>query len=79
VLALEEGVAAEEIDGTMFGCGHEPCAGIGWGFGLRPLFQRGDEGFLGEIFGEADVAGEAREARDEAGGFDSPDSIDCAM
>jgi hypothetical protein len=34
---------------------------------------------LREVFGEADVTGEARESGDDARGLDSPDSFDGAM
>ena len=59
VFALGDGVAAEEIDGAAFGGGGEPGAGIFGDAGLRPLFEGGEEGLLGEVFGQADVAGEA--------------------
>jgi len=39
VFALGDGVAAEEIDGAAFGGGGEPCRGIVWHAGLRPLFE----------------------------------------
>ena len=54
----------------------EPCAGVFGDSGSRPLFQGGEEGFLREVFGEADVAGEAG---DDAGGLDAPDGFDRAM
>ena len=46
---------------------------------MRPLLEGGDEGFLGEVFGEADVAGDAGEAGDEARGLDAPDGFDGAV
>ena len=49
MLAFGDGVAAEEIDGAVFGSGGEPGAGIFGDAGLRPLFEGGDEGFLGEV------------------------------
>ena len=79
VFALGDGVAAEEIDGAAFGGGGEPCRGIIGDAGLRPLFECGDERFLREIFGEADVAGEARESGDDARGLDAPDGFDGAV
>jgi hypothetical protein len=36
-------------------------------------------GGLHEVFGEADVAGEAGEAGDDAGGLDAPDGFDGAV
>ncbi len=79
VFALGDGVAAEEIDGAAFGGCGEPCRGIIGNAGLRPLFQGGEQGFLREVFGEADVAGEACEAGDDARGLDAPDGFDGAM
>ena len=73
VFAVEELVAAEEIDGAVFCCGHEPCAGIGGDACLGPALERGDEGILGEVFGQADVANDAGESGDEPGGLDTPD------
>jgi hypothetical protein len=46
---------------------------------LRPLFECGDECLLREVFGEADVAGEAGEAGDDARGLDAPYGFDGAM
>ena len=79
MLAIEQGIAAEEIDGAAFGGGGEPCAGFFGDSGSRPLFQGGEKGFLREVFGEADVACEAGEAGDDAGGLDAPDSFDGAV
>ena len=79
LFALGDGVAAEEIDGTAFGRGGKPCRGIIGDARLRPLFECGDECLLREVFGEADVAGEARESRDDAGGLDAPDGFDGAV
>ena len=78
-LRCGDGVAAEEIDGAAFGGGGEPCAGVFGDAGLRPLFEGGEECLLREVFGEADVAGEARESGDDAGGLDAPDGFDGAM
>jgi hypothetical protein len=54
----------------------EPRAGVFGDLGSRPLFQGGEEGFLREVFGEADVAGEAG---DDSGGLDAPDGFDGAV
>jgi len=79
VFALSEGVAAEEIDGAALGGGGEPCRGVVGDAGSRPRFERGEERLLGEVFGEADVAGEAGEAGDDAGSLDAPDRLDGAV
>jgi len=75
VFAVGDGVAAEQIDGAPFGGGGEPCAGVFGDSGSRPLFQSGEESFLREVFGEADVAGEAGEAGDDTGGLNAPDGF----
>src|SRR5436190_2206256 len=43
---------------------------------LAPLLQRGDERVLRQVFRDADVTDDARQAGDEPGGFDPPDRID---
>jgi len=47
---------------SAFGGGGEPCRGIIGDARLRPLFERGNECLLREVFGQADIAGEARES-----------------
>ena len=79
VFALGDSVAAEQIDGAAFGGGGEPCAGVFGDSGSRPLFQGGEESFLREVFGEADVAGEPGKAGDDAGGLNAPDGFDGAV
>ena len=76
---FEAGVAAEVVDGSVFRGGHEPCAGVVGDAGGGPLFEGGDERVLGEVFGAGDVAGEAGEAGDDAGGLDPPDGFDGAV
>jgi hypothetical protein len=46
---------------------------------LRPLLEGGEESFLGEVLSEADVAGEAGQAGDDARGLDAPDGFDGAV
>src|SRR5215471_6181529 len=79
VLALEEFVPAKEIDGTMLRSGHEPGSGFVRDAGLRPLLKRGNEGILGELFGEPDIAHNPSKACDELGRLDPPDRVDRAM
>jgi hypothetical protein len=79
VFALGDSVAAEEIDGAAFGGCGEPCRGIIGDTRLWPLLECGDECLLREVFGEADVTGEARESGDDARGLDAPDGFDGAM
>jgi len=79
VLALEELVAAKEINGTMLGGGHEPGTRVLRDARLLPLLERGDESVLGEILGKTYIAHDAHETADEPGRFDPPDGINCAM
>src|SRR5216684_3135241 len=79
VLALEELVAAPEIDRTVLGGGHEPGAGVVRDAGGGPLFECGDESVLRELLGDADIAHDAGEAGDDASGLNAPDGVDGAM
>jgi hypothetical protein len=79
VFALGDGAAAEEIDGAAFGGCGEPGRWIIGDARLRPLFEGGDECLLREVFGEADVTGEARESGDDVRRLDAPYGFDGAM
>ena len=79
VLALSDGVVAKEVDGAAFGGGGEPGRWIIGDTRLRPLFECGDERFLREIFGEADITGKPSETSDDARGLDAPYGFDGAM
>ena len=46
---------------------------------LRPLLERGDQGVLGQLLGQADIAHDPRETGDEPGRLDPPDRVDRAM
>ncbi len=46
---------------------------------LRPLLERGDQGVLRQLLGQADVAHHAGQAGDEPGRLDAPDRLDGAM
>ena len=67
VLLVEALVPPEEIDRAMLGRGHQPRAWISRDALVRPLLERGDEGVLREIFGDADVAHDPRQRRDQLG------------
>ena len=71
---LECGQVASEV--VVFALGDGVAAEE---IGLRPLFEGGQEGLLSEVFGQADVAGEAGEDGDDAGGLDAPDDFDGAV
>ena len=79
MLALEQRVAAEEVDRAVLGGGHQPGARVVRDARLRPLLERGDESILRELLGEADVAHHPREPGDESGRLDPPDGVDRAM
>ena len=73
VLTLEKLAAPEVIDRAVLrGC-HEPCARVARDSRLRPLLQRRHERILREVFGQPDVAHDARQRRDELRRFDLPD------
>src|SRR6202041_2347489 len=79
VLEFEALVASPEIDGTILRGSHKPGAWIIRNSGLRPLLEGSDESVLSEFLGEANVAHNPRESRDNSGRLDSPDGVDDAM
>ena len=76
VLAFEALVAADVIDGPMLGGGHEPGAGVVGDARGGPLFEGGDEGVVGEVLGDADVADDAGQPGDDPGRLDPPHRVD---
>jgi hypothetical protein len=46
---------------------------------VRPLLECGEESFLREVFGKADIAGEAGEGGDDAGRLDAPDGFNSSV
>ena len=46
---------------------------------MRPLLERGHQGILGKVLGNADVAHHPRQPGNEPWRLDSPDRIDCPM
>ena len=79
VFALQPRVAAQDVDGAMLGGSHEPRAGVLRNAGFRPLLERGDQRILSELFGDADIAHDAREAGDDTRGLHAPDGVDGAI
>ena len=79
VLAVEPLVAAEVVDGAMFGGGHQPGARIVRNARLRPLFERGHQSILREVFGHADIAHNSGQPGDEPRRLDPPDRVDGTM
>lgn len=64
------------IQCLAFGSGHQPGARVLRYAIHRPVFQRGNQGFLGEFFGQADVTDDARDPADDFGRFEMPDGLD---
>jgi hypothetical protein len=79
VLPIGHLIAPQPIDPAPLRRLHQPCAGIVRHSRLGPLLQRGDEGVLSEILGDADVADDACEPGDELRRLDAPDRLDGAM
>src|SRR5262249_34847783 len=79
VLALDQLLSAKEINCPMLGGGQEPGARIVRDARLGPLLEGGDQGILREVFGQAYVAHDPRQAGDESRCLDPPDRIDRAM
>ena len=79
VLALEQLVAAQLVDGAVLRGRHQPGARVVRDARLRPLLERGDERVLRQLLGEADVAHDARQPGDEPRRLDPPDRVDRAM
>jgi hypothetical protein len=79
MLALQQLVAAEEIDRPMFCSGHEPGTGLVGDTRPRPLVKRGDERVLRKFLGEIDIPYDPRQAGDQLCLLDPEDCIDHAM
>src|ERR1700687_6154704 len=79
VLAFEQFVATQEIDGAMLCGGHEPGARFVRYARLRPLLERGHEGLLSEVLRKADITHNVSKPGNQAGRFDPPDRFDRAM
>jgi hypothetical protein len=65
VFALEQRAPANLVNRAMLGGSHEPRTGIVRHSGGWPLFERGDQRVLSEIFSDADIAHDPRDAGDE--------------
>src|SRR5688500_870775 len=79
VLGVEHLVATEVIEGAMLRSCHQPCRRIARDSRRGPLFQGRDESILREVFGEANVADNARETCDQLCGLDAPYRFDRAI
>ncbi len=79
VLAVKPLVAAEVVDGAIFGSGHQPGARIIGNARLRPLFQGGHQSILSQVFGHTDIAHNSGQTGDEPRRLDPPDCVDGSM
>ena len=79
MLALEQLVAAEEVDRTMLGRGHQPGARVSRHSRLGPLLEGRHERVVRQIFRHANIADHARQPGNELRRLDSPDCVDCLM
>ena len=79
MLAFEKFIPAKVIDRAVLRRGHQPGAGVIRDARLRPLFECGNESVLRELFGNTDIAHNARKAGDNSGRLNPPDRVDRAM
>jgi hypothetical protein len=73
------GLAAQGVDRTLLGGGHEPGARVVRHARRRPLLERDHERVLRQLLGQADVAHHPGEPGDDPGRLDPPDRFDRAM
>ena len=78
-LRVEHLAAAQMIDRAPLGGRHQPRARVFRNAGLRPVFERGQQGILRQILGQRHVAQHPRQAGDQPGLLDPPDGEDRAM
>jgi hypothetical protein len=69
-------VAAQAVQRAVPGRGHQPSPGILRHAFDRPVFQRGNQRILRELFRHPYVAHHPCDAGDYLGGFDAPDRVD---
>jgi len=69
----------QAINRAMLGGGHEPRAGIVRNTRSGPLLQRGDQRFLGEVLGNADITHHPGQAGDQPRRLDPPNRIDSSV
>src|SRR5262249_1819405 len=77
-LLCKRAIAAEAVDRTVAGGGHEPRARIGRRPLSGPALRRDRECFLGGLLGEVEIAEEANQARENPAPFVAEDLLDGA-
>ena len=76
VLALDQLGAAMLVERAVLRRRHQPGGGIVRNALFGPALERGDQRVLRELFGDADVARDARDAGDDLRLLDPPDRLD---
>ena len=79
VLDAETLGAAELVERAVFRGSHQPRAGAARDARHCPFFQGCHQGVLRQVFGEAHVAHQPREAGNQFRGFHSPDGVNGAV
>ncbi len=79
VFPFQPRVVAQNVDSAVLGGSHEPCAGVLRDARLRPLLEGSDQSILGELFGDANIAHDSREAGDDARRLHAPYGVDGAI
>ena len=79
VLVRQHLAAAQMIQRPALGGRHQPCAGLFGNAGRRPMFERRDQGFLGQVLGQRHVAQHPRQTGDQPRLLVAPDGKDGAM
>jgi hypothetical protein len=79
VFAREPLSPAQRVDRPVFRGRHEPRARLARDARRRPLLERGDEGILGKLLSQIDIADEPSKAADEPRRFDAPHGVDRAL
>ncbi len=79
MLARVQRFLTQPVERAIFRCRHQPGSRVGRHARVGPVFERGDERVLRELFGEAHVAHDPRDVGDDSRGFDPPDRLDGPM
>ena len=64
------------VERAVLGSGHQPGDGVVGHAVAWPMFERGDQRVLRQLFGQTHVVHDARDAADDLGRLEAPDGID---